>query len=72
MRDERSRLVDRARRIDAAREALRKHAATHERERRGVPAELGEAIADFGQEHGSARRRAKRLPSSRTASGTRP
>ena len=72
MRDERSRLVDRARRIDAVLATLRKHAAAQERERHGVPAELREAIAEFGHELGSVRKRAKGVHSGRTPSGTHP
>ena len=61
MRDERSRLVDRARRIDAVLATLRKHAAAQERERQGVPVELRQAIAEFGHELGSVRRRTRHL-----------
>lgn len=71
MRDERSRLVERARRIDAVLQALRRHAAERERQRQRVPAELREAIAEFGQELGSVRRRAKRPPHGRAAHGSR-
>ena len=71
MRDDRSRLAERARRIDAVLETLRRHAAARDRERQTVPAELREAIADFGHELGSVRGRIKRLPPERAANGTR-
>ena len=71
MPDDRSRLMDRARRIDAVLHTLRRQAAARERERQTVPAELREAIADFGHELGSVRGRIKRLPSRRAANGTR-
>ena len=65
MRNDRSRLLDRARRIDAVLQTLRQQAAARERERQTVPAELREAIADFGHELGSVHGRIKRLPSRR-------
>ena len=70
MRDDRSRLMERARRIDAVLHTLRSHAAASEQSRQAVPAELREAIADFGHELGSVRARIKRPPSGR-ANGTR-
>ena len=70
MRNDRSRLLDRARRIDAVRQTLRQQAAARERERQTVPAELREAIAELGHELGSVRGRIKRLPSGRAANGT--
>jgi hypothetical protein len=60
MRDDRSRLMDRARRVDAVLQTLRRQAAARERERQTVPAELREAIADFGHESGSVRGRLAR------------
>ena len=65
MRDDRGRLLDRARRIDAVLEALRRHAAAQERERQRVPAELRGAMAELGRELGSARRHPGRLHSGR-------
>jgi hypothetical protein len=50
------RLMDRARRVDAALAVLRRHAAARERQRKPVPAELREAIAEFGSELGSVRK----------------
>jgi PAS domain-containing protein len=55
---------DRAR-VDATVQAAR------ERARHSVPAELREAIAEYGHELGSVRSRIKRLPSERAPSGTR-
>ncbi len=63
MRDDRSGLLERARRIDVVLHTLRRHAAARERERQAVPAELRDAIADVGHELGSVRGRIKRLPS---------
>jgi hypothetical protein len=62
MRDDRSRLLERARRIDAVLHTLRRQAAERERERQTVPAEMREAIASFGHELGSMRGRIRRLP----------
>jgi hypothetical protein len=62
MRDNRSRLSERARRVDAVLHALRRHAAARERERQPDPADLREAIADFGHELGLVRGRIRRLP----------
>ena len=71
MRNDRSRPLDRARRIDAVLQTLRRQAAARERERQTVPAELREAIADFGHELGLVRGRIRRTPSRRAADGTR-
>jgi len=71
MRDDRSRLLERARRIDAVLHTLRWHAAAREQEHQTVPAELREAIADFGHELGSVRGHITRPPSGRAANGTR-
>ena len=71
MPDDRSRLLERARRIDAVLQTLRQQAAARERERQAVPTELRDAIADFRHELGSVRGRIKRLPSGRAATGTR-
>ena len=62
MRDDRSRLMERARRIDAVLHTLRRHAAAREQNRQAVPAESRGAIADFGHELGSVRGRIRRLP----------
>ena len=70
MPDDRSRLLERARRIDAVLQTLRQQAAARERDRERVPEELRDAIADFGHELGSVRGRIKRMPSHRAASGT--
>ena len=56
MAPDQQRLVDRAHRVDAALDVLRRQAAARERQRRPVPAELREAIAEFGSELGSVRR----------------
>jgi hypothetical protein len=61
MRDDRSRLLDRARRIDAVLAALRRHAAAQERERQRAPADVRGAMAELG----SARRHPGRLHSGR-------
>ena len=50
------RLVDRAHRVDAALDVMRRQATARDRQRKPVPAELREAIAEFGSERGSVRR----------------
>ena len=50
------RRAERAHRVDAALDVLRRQAAARERQRKPVPAELREAIAELGSELGSVRR----------------
>lgn len=49
-------LLDQARRVDAAVAVLRRHAAARERQRKPVPTELREPIAQSGSELGSVRK----------------
>ena len=49
--------MDRARRVDAVLEVLRRQAAAREQQRKPVPDELREAIAHYGSELGSVRRK---------------